>query len=220
MSGHDHDHAVAVTTHRGRILLVLVLTSTVLVVEVIGAIITGSLALLADAGHMLTDVAGLVMALITATLMTRPASSTRTWGWRRAEILGAALRLGRSEMLSGGRRKTALLGDAMEAVIAAVYRDAGLDTARALILRLWGERVAQARGQGLDAKTALQEWAQSFGRPLPEYRIAARSGSDHAPTFTVEVSVEGIESLSAQGRSRQDAEKAAATAMLKREGVI
>ena len=89
MSGHDHDHAVAVTTHRGRILLVLVLTSTVLVVEVIGAIITGSLALLADAGHMLTDVAGLVMALITATLMTRPASSTRTWGWRRAEILGA-----------------------------------------------------------------------------------------------------------------------------------
>jgi cobalt-zinc-cadmium efflux system protein len=89
LSGHDHDHAVAVTTHRGRILLVLVLTSTVLVVEVIGAIITGSLALLADAGHMLTDVAGLVMALITATLMTRPASSTRTWGWRRAEILGA-----------------------------------------------------------------------------------------------------------------------------------
>lgn len=91
MSGHDHDHSAGVTTHRGRLLLVLTLTSVVLVVEVIGAAITGSLALLADAGHMLTDVAGLVMALITATLMTRPASTTRTWGWRRAEILGAAV---------------------------------------------------------------------------------------------------------------------------------
>lgn len=89
MSGHDHGHAAGMATHRGRILLVLALTSIVLVVEVIGAAITGSLALLADAGHMLTDVAGLVMALITATLMARPASATRTWGWRRAEILGA-----------------------------------------------------------------------------------------------------------------------------------
>jgi len=89
MSGLGHDHPEQITTHRGRILLVLVLTGTVLVVEVIGAILTGSLALLADAGHMLTDAAGLVMALITATLMLRPASPARTWGWRRAEILGA-----------------------------------------------------------------------------------------------------------------------------------
>lgn len=93
MSGHNHDHGPSsggdLVTHRGRLLLVLALTSIVLIVEVIGAVITGSLALLADAGHMLTDVAGLVMALITATLMTRPASPTRTWGWRRAEILGA-----------------------------------------------------------------------------------------------------------------------------------
>ena len=59
--------------------------------------------------------------------------------------LGAALRLGRSEMLSGGRRKAAVLGDAIEAVIAAVYLDAGLDAARALILRLWGARIAEVR---------------------------------------------------------------------------
>ncbi|MGY6377910.1 putative dsRNA-binding protein, partial [Vibrio parahaemolyticus] len=61
-------------------------------------------------------------------------------------------------------------------------------------------------------KSALQEWAQGLGRPLPTYRIADRTGSDHAPTFTVEVSVEGVEPLTAQGRSRQEAEKAAATA--------
>lgn len=62
--------------------------------------------------------------------------------------LGAALRMGRSEMLSGGRRKTALLGDAMEAVIAAVYLDAGFETARAIVLRHWGPRIAEARAQG------------------------------------------------------------------------
>ena len=90
MSGHDHDHAVAVTTHRGRILLVLVLTSTVLVVEVIGAIITGSLALLADAGHMLTDLVALFMGL-TAVLLARRGSSSaaRTYGWHRAEVFTA-----------------------------------------------------------------------------------------------------------------------------------
>lgn len=89
MSGHDHDHGASTQNQRGRLIAVLALTSTVLVVEVIGAVLTGSLALLADAGHMLTDVAGLIMALITASLVLRPPSPRRTWGWRRAEILGA-----------------------------------------------------------------------------------------------------------------------------------
>jgi ribonuclease-3 len=69
-------------------------------------------------------------------------------------------------------------------------------------------------------KSVLQEWAQAQGRPLPTYTITGRTGSDHAPTFTINVSVEGIEPLTASGRSRQEAEKAAATAMLQREGVI
>ena len=74
--------------------------------------------------------------------------------------IGAVLKLGRSEMLSGGRRKQALLGDAMEAVIAAVYLDAGFDVAKALVLRLWGDRVARVEADARDAKTALQEWAR------------------------------------------------------------
>lgn len=87
---HDHDHGAA-GAGRGRIAIALGITAVVLVAEVIGAWITGSLALLVDAAHMLTDVGGLTIALTAATLARRPASSTRTWGWLRAEVLGAAL---------------------------------------------------------------------------------------------------------------------------------
>ena len=90
--GHDHGRADSdVAGHRRRLALVLGLTATVLVVEVVGALISGSLALLADAGHMATDTAGLAIALIAATLAMRPATVRRTWGYRRAEVLGATL---------------------------------------------------------------------------------------------------------------------------------
>ncbi len=89
MSGpHSHDGPV---DSRGRLGMALALTSVVLVAEVIGAIITGSLALLADAGHMLTDTAGLIIALIAAMLARRPFTDRRTWGYRRAEVLAATL---------------------------------------------------------------------------------------------------------------------------------
>jgi cobalt-zinc-cadmium efflux system protein len=88
-AGHNHGRD-NLADHRGRLGAVLAITVTVLVVEVIGATISGSLALLADAGHMLTDVAGLVMAYVAAVLMRRPASDTRTWGYRRAEVIAAA----------------------------------------------------------------------------------------------------------------------------------
>ena len=135
--------------------------------------------------------------------------------------IGQALRLSPGETKSGGRRKEGVIADAVEAVLAAVYLDGGLDAARLAFDRLWAEELARTPERGLaNPKSALQEWAQAQGRPLPTYRIADRSGSDHAPTFTIEVSVEGVEPISAQGRSRQDAEKSAAIAMLKREGVI
>ena len=94
MSGgdtHGHDHVAGATGNRRRLAVVLAITATVLLVEVVGALVTGSLALLADAGHMLTDAAGLVIALIAATLALRPATAARTWGYRRAEVLGATL---------------------------------------------------------------------------------------------------------------------------------
>lgn len=89
-SEHGHDHAAALVDHRGRLAAVLAITASVFVVEVVGAFISGSLALLADAGHMLTDLAGLTMAMVAATLSRRPATPFRTWGFHRAEIIGAA----------------------------------------------------------------------------------------------------------------------------------
>jgi len=88
--GHGHGHAEAVADRR-RLAVVLAITTSILVVEAVGAWVSGSLALLADAGHMLTDAAGLVIALIAATLVLRPATTRRTWGYRRAEVLAATL---------------------------------------------------------------------------------------------------------------------------------
>ncbi len=130
--------------------------------------------------------------------------------------LGDVLKLGRSEMISGGRRKLALLGDAMEALIAAVYLDAGFDPARALILRLWGDRIDAVDDDARDAKTALQEWAQARGLPPPKYVELKRSGPDHAPVFTMAAQLETGDSESATAGSKRQAEQAAAKALLDR----
>lgn len=87
--GAGHGHATATGRHRGRLALVLAITLVVLVVEVVGALLSGSLALLADAGHMLTDAAGIGMALLASTLAARPPTLQRTYGWQRVEILAA-----------------------------------------------------------------------------------------------------------------------------------
>jgi len=130
--------------------------------------------------------------------------------------LGEVLKLGRSEMLSGGRRKDALLGDALEAVIAAVYLDAGFEAAQAVVLALWGDRIAEVEADARDAKTALQEWAQARGLPPPAYLEQGRTGPDHQPVFTVEVRLEnGAAERAAAGTKRQ-AEQAAAKALLLR----
>jgi cobalt-zinc-cadmium efflux system protein len=86
---HDHSHAAPGDAHRGALLAALVITGSVLVAEVIGAIVTGSLSLLIDAAHMLTDAGGLAMALFAAHLSKRPTTSRRTWGFARAEVLAA-----------------------------------------------------------------------------------------------------------------------------------
>ena len=130
--------------------------------------------------------------------------------------LGAVLKLGKSEMVSGGRRKDALLGDGMEALIAAVYLDGGFEAARALILRLWGERIATVEADARDPKTALQEFVQAKGDTPPVYEIINRDGPDHAPQFTVEVRLQSGETEKAQAGSKRHAEQAAAKAILAR----
>lgn len=130
--------------------------------------------------------------------------------------LGEVLKLGRSEMLSGGRRKEALLGDAMEAVIAAVYLDAGFEAARDMVLRLWGGRIASAHALGRDAKSALQEWAQARGLPPPSYVETGRTGPDHQPIFTVEVRLADGATASGEAPGKRQAEQSAARALLAR----
>lgn len=128
--------------------------------------------------------------------------------------LGAVLKLGRSEMMSGGRRKQALLGDAMEAVIAAVYRDGGMAAAEAMILRLWGDRIASVEADARDPKTTLQEWLQARGLPPPVYDQADRTGPDHAPVFTIVARLPDGTEARASARSKRQAEQAAAALML------
>ncbi|MCX7558653.1 ribonuclease III [Sulfitobacter sp. F26204] len=128
--------------------------------------------------------------------------------------LGQVLKLGRSEMISGGRRKQALLGDAIEAVIAAVYQDGGFEAARALVLRLWGNRIESVKDDARDAKTALQEWAQARKLQPPQYVQVARKGPDHAPVFTIAARLENGAVATATAPSKRAAEQAAATVLL------
>lgn len=128
--------------------------------------------------------------------------------------LGQVLKLGRSEMISGGRRKQALLGDAIEAVIAAVYLDGGFDAAKDLVLRLWGDRIGAVKEDARDSKTALQEWAQARKLSPPKYVETARSGPDHAPVFTISAQLENGAQATASAPSKRAAEQVAAKALL------
>lgn len=130
--------------------------------------------------------------------------------------LGAVLKLGRSEMKSGGRRKEALLADGMEAVIAAVYQDGGFDAARAMVIRLWGKRIHNVADDARDPKTALQEWAQARGETPPQYIETDRSGPDHQPVFTIEARLSSGPTETATAGSKRQAEQAAAAALLKK----
>ena len=133
--------------------------------------------------------------------------------------LGAAIKLGSSEVNAGARKRPAILADVCEALIGAVYLDGGYPAAADMVERLWQARM-QAKAQPLrDAKTILQEWAQARGLPTPAYREVARSGPDHSPEFRVAVQLPQFAPAEGSGRSKRAAEQAAAAAMLAREGV-
>jgi ribonuclease III len=126
--------------------------------------------------------------------------------------LGGLLRLGRGEELTGGREKSSLLADAMEAVVAALYLGGGLEPVLALLDRFLGEAFARAAAGTLDRdfKTQLQELAQSRLRASPRYRVTAEHGPDHSKVFEVELELKGEVIGRGAGRSKKDAEQAAA----------
>jgi len=130
--------------------------------------------------------------------------------------LGAFLRVSRGEDEGGGRANPGLLADVCEALIGALYRDGGLEVARAFVAPRWSPLLDQDRTPPRDAKTGLQEWAQGRGLPLPTYREVAREGPAHEPRFTVAVSVGDRPAAEGTGRSKRLAEQAAARELLAR----
>lgn len=136
---------------------------------------------------------------------------------RRLE-LGARLTLGPGEMKSGGHRRDSILADALEAIVAAIYLDAGFDACRATVLEWFRAPLAglpPPHKVGKDAKTRLQEWLQGRQRPLPAYALLAESGDDHAKLFRVEcVLAQPPVRTEGEGSSRRSAEQQAAEAAL------
>jgi len=119
-----------------------------------------------------------------------------------------------------GRKRTNLRADALESLIAVLYLDGGLDAARAFIHRYWQPRSQAIGAARRDAKTELQEWAhQAAAGAVPAYRVDGREGPDHDPLFTVSVKVGSFAPAIGSGRSKREAEQAAASALLLREGV-
>jgi ribonuclease-3 len=134
--------------------------------------------------------------------------------------LGEFLMLSDSEAGSGGRLKGTILADAVEAVLGAIFLEAGFDKARDVVRHLWRSEETLHPRAAVDPKSALQEWAQGQGLALPHYEEIERKGPDHAPSFTSEVRIKGKAPARGEGTSKRAAEQAAASALLEREGVL
>jgi ribonuclease-3 len=133
--------------------------------------------------------------------------------------LGTVLILSASEADSGGREKDTILADACEALLGAVFIEAGFDVARTAVRRLWMPLVDGSPRTSADPKSALQEWAQGQGLSLPEYTEIGRAGPDHAPRFTAQVRVGRHAPAQGEGANKRAAEQAAAAALLRAKGV-
>lgn len=132
--------------------------------------------------------------------------------------LGQYLALSRGEEEGGGRENPAILADACEALIGALYLDGGLDAGRRFIERHWRPKMDAEAKPPQDAKTTLQEWAQAGGLALPLYTVVKSEGPPHDPVFEVAVSVTGQKPFAARGRSKRAAEQAAARGLLDQVG--
>ncbi len=137
----------------------------------------------------------------------------------RAMDLGAFIVMSGGEAESGGREKKTILANACEALLGAVFLDAGYQTASKIVQRFWEPHFGELEFAAADAKSVLQEWAQGRGLALPRYVEVTREGPDHKPRFTAEVHIEGVAPERGQGENKRAAEQAAALAMLVREGV-
>ena len=128
--------------------------------------------------------------------------------------LGRHLLMSPAEAGAGGRDNVATVADACEAVIAALYLDGGIEAARRFVRSAWSGVIDRDEQPPLDPKTALQEWAQARGLPLPRYQVVGRSGPDHQPEFEISVSLPGHPAMTARGPSKRLGERMAADRLL------
>ena len=133
--------------------------------------------------------------------------------------LGDYIRMSSWEEESGGRDKTAILGDVMEAFLGAVYVDQGLEAARTIYDQFWTANLEALAKFHRDAKTALQEWSQQQKLGTPHYTVLKADGPAHAPAFEVSVKVKSKKEATGAGPSKRSAQMAAARSFLMREGV-
>ena len=133
--------------------------------------------------------------------------------------LGQLILMSGGEAESGGRSKKTILANACEAVLGAIFCEAGYQAARDVVFRFWASELASLDLALPDAKSILQEWAQGRRLSLPRYVEIAREGPDHKPRFTAEVQIDGVAPERGHGANKRAAEQAAALAMLLREGV-
>jgi ribonuclease-3 len=124
------------------------------------------------------------------------------------------MRLGKQAREDGAHDSDNVLGDAVEALIGAVFLDAGFEPAEAVVQRLWASRVGELERAPKHPKSALQEWAAANNRRPPAYELVGRSGPHHAPKFVVSVSIRDVGEAQAEGTTKQEAETAAAEALL------
>ncbi|MGD0722834.1 MAG: ribonuclease III [Roseiarcus sp.] len=147
-----------------------------------------------------------------ATLVRRETCAEIAQQWD----VGPHIVLGLGEGQAGGRKKIAILSDIAESLIGAVFVEAGFDAARKVVARSWRERMNATLTPERDAKTSMQEWAQARALDAPSYVEVERSGPDHAPRFTIQVSLEGYEPALGSAASKRAAEQAAAQAFMAR----
>jgi ribonuclease-3 len=121
--------------------------------------------------------------------------------------------------INAGKPGSGIIGDACEAVLGAIFADAGYDAAKEVVRRFWEPQLSVLELGGPTPKSVLQEWAQGRRLSLPRYLEVAREGPEHAPRFTVEVQIDGVPPERGEGANKRAAEQAAALAMLLREGV-
>jgi ribonuclease III len=127
--------------------------------------------------------------------------------------------MGKQARDDGGRESDNILGDVMEALLGAIYLDFGLEFAKTCVEKYWDDRICTAQTAAKHPKSALQEWSAAHNRRPPEYEVLQRDGPPHAPRFTVLARIPKLAEAQATGASKQEAEKSAATALLRKVSI-